>query len=144
MAVADAAGVEVRRHLWSGDRAANKVSSAAAVLELLLERVGAAASAGSRRGDRAPRRIGAGLAPARDPRPIRPRGADPHPGHRRRRSERRGASSPAAAGAVVTGCDPAVPRRTRAALDGGRDADGLGARSGPRVEPAPSARTGSR
>jgi nicotinamide-nucleotide amidase len=39
VAVADAQGVDVRRHLWSGDRAANKVSSAAAVLELLLERV---------------------------------------------------------------------------------------------------------
>lgn len=39
VAVADVAGVDVRRHLWSGDRAANKTSSAAAVLELLLERV---------------------------------------------------------------------------------------------------------
>jgi PncC family amidohydrolase len=45
VAVADADGVDVRRHLWSGDRVANKVSSAAAVLELLLERVGAPAAA---------------------------------------------------------------------------------------------------
>jgi PncC family amidohydrolase len=45
VAVADADGVDVRRHVWSGDRAANKVSSAAAVLELLLERVGASAAA---------------------------------------------------------------------------------------------------
>jgi PncC family amidohydrolase len=45
VAVADADGVDVRRHVWSGDRAANKVSSATAVLELLLERVGAGAAA---------------------------------------------------------------------------------------------------
>jgi nicotinamide-nucleotide amidase len=45
VAVADADGVEGRRHVWPGDRAANKVSSAAAVLELLLERVGASAAA---------------------------------------------------------------------------------------------------
>ena len=44
VAVADADGIDVRRHLWSGDRAANKVSSAAAVLELLLERIGAPAA----------------------------------------------------------------------------------------------------
>jgi hypothetical protein len=48
VAVADADGVEVRRHLWPGDRASNKVASAAAVLELLLERVGATAGPGSR------------------------------------------------------------------------------------------------
>jgi len=41
VAVADADGVDVRRHSWAGDRASNKVSSAAAVLELLLERLGA-------------------------------------------------------------------------------------------------------
>ncbi|HET9345746.1 MAG TPA: CinA family protein [Candidatus Limnocylindrales bacterium] len=46
VAVADADGVDVRRHLWSGDRAANKVSSAAAVLELLLERIEAPAAVG--------------------------------------------------------------------------------------------------
>jgi nicotinamide-nucleotide amidase len=39
IAVADAAGVDVRRLQWHGDRAANKVSSAAAVLELVLERL---------------------------------------------------------------------------------------------------------
>ncbi len=38
LAVADAAGCEVRRCHWTGDRAANKHSSAEAVLELLLER----------------------------------------------------------------------------------------------------------
>jgi PncC family amidohydrolase len=41
VAVADAAGADVRRHLWSGDRTANKRDSAAAALELLLERLGA-------------------------------------------------------------------------------------------------------
>ena len=39
VAVADEAGVDVRRYLWSGDRAANKAFSAAAVLELLAERL---------------------------------------------------------------------------------------------------------
>lgn len=38
IAAADADGVEVRRHQWTGDRAANKVASAEAALELLLER----------------------------------------------------------------------------------------------------------
>ena len=40
VAVADQAGADVRRHLWSGDRSANKRDSAAAALELLLERLG--------------------------------------------------------------------------------------------------------
>jgi len=38
VAVADGAGVEVRRYVWAGDRAENKRQSAAAALELLLER----------------------------------------------------------------------------------------------------------
>ncbi len=38
VAVADATGNAVRRFAWSGDREANKASSAAAALELLLER----------------------------------------------------------------------------------------------------------
>ena len=42
IAVADAHGVAVRRHLWVGDRSENKLQSAAAALELLLERVDAA------------------------------------------------------------------------------------------------------
>ena len=50
VAVADGDGIDVRRHLWSGDRGANKTSSAAAVLELLLERVGAPAVASGRPG----------------------------------------------------------------------------------------------
>jgi nicotinamide-nucleotide amidase len=40
VAVADQAGADIRRHLWSGDRSANKRDSAAAALELLLERLG--------------------------------------------------------------------------------------------------------
>ncbi|HEX5014740.1 MAG TPA: CinA family protein [Candidatus Limnocylindrales bacterium] len=44
VAVADGAGVDVRRFVWQGDRSANKQSSAAAALELLLERVGAHAA----------------------------------------------------------------------------------------------------
>ena len=40
VAVAGIAGAEVRRHLWHGDRAANKVRSAEAALRLLLERLG--------------------------------------------------------------------------------------------------------
>lgn len=47
VAVADAVGLAVKRHVWTGDRAANKRSSAAAALELLLERVEVAAGAGS-------------------------------------------------------------------------------------------------
>ena len=39
VAVADAAGVDVRRHLWPGDRSANKRDSAVAALELLLDRL---------------------------------------------------------------------------------------------------------
>ena len=39
--VADEAGVDVRRHLWTGDRSGNKRDSAVAALELLLERLGA-------------------------------------------------------------------------------------------------------
>lgn len=48
VAVADESGVDVRRHLWSGDRLANKRESAAAVLELLLERVGSLEPAAER------------------------------------------------------------------------------------------------
>jgi PncC family amidohydrolase len=39
--VADVGGQEVRRYAWSGDRHANKVSSARAALELVLERLDA-------------------------------------------------------------------------------------------------------
>jgi PncC family amidohydrolase len=37
VAVVHAAGVEVRRHVWTGDRAANREATARAALELLLE-----------------------------------------------------------------------------------------------------------
>ena len=37
VAAADDRAVEVRRHRWTGDRAANKVASAEAALELLIE-----------------------------------------------------------------------------------------------------------
>jgi len=40
VAVADAAGEVVRRHLWSGNRAANKREAAATAIGLLLERLG--------------------------------------------------------------------------------------------------------
>jgi len=42
VAVADAAGIAVKRYLWAGDRSENKRLSAAAALQLLLERVEAA------------------------------------------------------------------------------------------------------
>ncbi len=42
VAVADASGIAVKRHLWSGDRSENKRLSASAALELLLERIEAA------------------------------------------------------------------------------------------------------
>jgi PncC family amidohydrolase len=41
VAVADGAGTEVRRHLWTGSRTDNKRASAEALLELILERIGA-------------------------------------------------------------------------------------------------------
>ncbi len=40
LGVADAHGVDVRRVVWPGDRAANRLDSAVAALELLLERIG--------------------------------------------------------------------------------------------------------
>jgi PncC family amidohydrolase len=43
VAVADGTGVAVRRHVWDGDRSDNKRRSAAAALQLLLERVEATA-----------------------------------------------------------------------------------------------------
>jgi PncC family amidohydrolase len=45
VAVADDAGVDVRRYVWTGDRLENKRSSATAVLEVLLGRVGEPAAA---------------------------------------------------------------------------------------------------
>ena len=41
VAVADAVGVDVRRFVWTGDRADNKRRSAGAALSLLLERIAA-------------------------------------------------------------------------------------------------------
>ncbi|HEX5149538.1 MAG TPA: CinA family protein [Candidatus Limnocylindrales bacterium] len=43
VAVSDATGTVVRRHLWSGERTENKRASAEALLELLLERIEPAA-----------------------------------------------------------------------------------------------------
>jgi PncC family amidohydrolase len=43
LAVADERGVDVRRIVWRGDRAANRRDSGIALLELLLERVAATA-----------------------------------------------------------------------------------------------------
>jgi nicotinamide-nucleotide amidase len=48
IAVADASGVEVRRHLWAFDRGGNKRASAAAALTALLDRIEGRASAGDR------------------------------------------------------------------------------------------------
>ncbi len=46
VAVADDQGVDVRRFVWSGDRGLNKLSSAEAVLQLLVERVDSPTAAG--------------------------------------------------------------------------------------------------
>jgi len=46
VAVADAAGVDVRRFVWTGDRPANRDASARAAIELLLERVSAGVGTG--------------------------------------------------------------------------------------------------
>jgi len=44
VAVSGRAGSDVQRHLWSGDRAANKLQSATAALELLVESVASLAT----------------------------------------------------------------------------------------------------
>jgi PncC family amidohydrolase len=44
VAIADADGDDVRRHLWSDDRSGNKRASAGAALSLVLERLAAAES----------------------------------------------------------------------------------------------------
>lgn len=41
VAIADADGHDVRRHVWEGDRSTNKQASARAALELLLDRLAA-------------------------------------------------------------------------------------------------------
>ena len=41
VAIADASGSEVRRFQWQGERSGNKIASARAVLDLLIERLGA-------------------------------------------------------------------------------------------------------
>jgi PncC family amidohydrolase len=46
LGVADADGIDVRRVIWTGDRAANRLESAVAVLELLIERIGEAVGEG--------------------------------------------------------------------------------------------------
>jgi PncC family amidohydrolase len=51
VAVADAVGLAVRRYVWAGDRSGNKRSSAAAALELLIERVEAAEAADAAAGE---------------------------------------------------------------------------------------------
>lgn len=48
VAVADAAGVDVRRFVWQGDRGANREAATRAALELLLERVPAPVESASR------------------------------------------------------------------------------------------------
>jgi len=53
VAVADRSGANVRRHVWSGDRAENKRRSATAALELLVERLEGDASSADDGEDRA-------------------------------------------------------------------------------------------
>ena len=48
VAVADKDGADVRRYVWSGDRAGNREATARVALELLLERVSAGVASGSR------------------------------------------------------------------------------------------------
>jgi PncC family amidohydrolase len=50
VAVADAAGVEVRRFVWSGDRLENRESTARAAIELLMARVSAGGQTGGETG----------------------------------------------------------------------------------------------
>jgi PncC family amidohydrolase len=46
VAVVDGAGIEVRRHQWTGDRTSNKRESAAAVIGLALDRLGSGTTSG--------------------------------------------------------------------------------------------------
>ena len=126
VAVADAVGGSVRRHVWTGDRAENKRRSAAAALELLLERIEAsdADELGPRPGR--PRRTphdlrgrsasGPGSQPVRAARPIRA-------GERIHVVGAAGAGASAAAllaahaGRIVTGCDPGGPSPYTPALE---------------------------
>jgi PncC family amidohydrolase len=48
VAVADAAGVDVRRFVWQGDRTANREATTRAALELLLKRVSGSVESASR------------------------------------------------------------------------------------------------
>lgn len=54
VAIAAAGGVDVRRHHWAGDRHANKLDSAAAALELVMERLDSTQASGPS-GEEAPR-----------------------------------------------------------------------------------------
>ena len=101
------------RHLWDGDRAANKERSAAAALELLLRLIEA------RRGSvviRGAADVARGLAPARAARAIAP-------GERIHVIGAAGAGASAAAllaheaGGAPDGCDPGAPSPYTAALD---------------------------
>jgi PncC family amidohydrolase len=51
VSVADARGVDVRRFVWTGDRADNRLDSAAAVFDMLLERVAGSPRTGEPAGD---------------------------------------------------------------------------------------------
>jgi PncC family amidohydrolase len=60
VAVADPAGIEIRRFVWSGDREANKAASTRAGLELILERASALAAGTGTPSDAADRAKAAG------------------------------------------------------------------------------------
>jgi PncC family amidohydrolase len=70
VAVADPAGIEIRRFTWSGGREANKAASANAALELLVERatvIAAGAAGGAQQADPAGTAGAAGGVRAEDP-----------------------------------------------------------------------------
>jgi PncC family amidohydrolase len=83
LACADAASVEVRRFMWSGDRAANRLAGATAALELLLERCLAIAQG-----------VAAGAAPGAGTKVA----GDPAAGASPRSTQRRAGAGPAQAG----------------------------------------------
>jgi PncC family amidohydrolase len=70
VAVADPAGIEIRRFAWSGDRESNKAASARAALELLVERatvIAAGAAGGAQQADAAGTAGATGGVRAEDP-----------------------------------------------------------------------------
>ena len=128
VAVADAVGVAVKRHVWSGDRQHEQAPQRGG---------GARPPARTGRGlgvTSAAERVGAGLAPSRPARPIRTLRAHPRRRRGRRRRERGGAAGLAGGRRRVAAATRAARRPTRR----------RSTRSGSTIEPTPRSGATSR